>query len=105
MDKLLGEGEQFMESQAGNFNDNQQQSGGNNQSNQQAEQQQDSSQENQGGSGGSGGFMKGVETQTEDAYVNQAVDKFASQEGVPTAMDGAINTFVDNEANQFSKNL
>jgi len=49
--------------------------------------------------------MKGMETQTEDAYINQAVDKFATQEGVPTAMDGAINTFVDNEANQFSKNL
>ncbi|KAK4941123.1 hypothetical protein LTR10_018923 [Elasticomyces elasticus] len=53
----------------------------------------------------SGGFMGNLEQNAGDAYVNQGVNSVLNKEGVPTAMDGAIDGVVDTEANKFEKDL
>ncbi|KIW94697.1 uncharacterized protein Z519_04674 [Cladophialophora bantiana CBS 173.52] len=90
MDNLLREGEQFLENQAnGQGNDQGQQS------NQQGQQGQ---QDQQGGS-----MMKNFEQNAGDAYINQEVNKFLNNEGVPAALDGAIDGVIDTEVNNLEK--
>ena len=39
--------------------------------------------------------MKSMESTTEDAYINQEANQFLNKEGVPTAVDGAIDGAMD----------
>jgi len=45
--------------------------------------------------------MSGLETTGEDGMVNQEVNSFMNKEGVPVGADGAVDNFVDKEANKF----
>lgn len=100
--------------QGGGFDQNQQQSGGYDQS---GGQQQQSSGNNSRSSNG-GGFMSEMKTTGEDGMVNQGmsalcllgdlmltliteVNSFMNKEGIPVGADGAVDNFVDKEANKF----
>jgi len=47
--------------------------------------------------------MKSFEQNTGDAYVNQEANKFLTSDGVPTAMDGAIDGALDTGVNDVEK--
>ncbi|KAG9643716.1 hypothetical protein KCU64_g11644, partial [Aureobasidium melanogenum] len=58
---------------------------------------------NQGGNNNnssSGGFGSTLKTGGEDAMLNTAANSFLTKEGVPQGADGAIDGFVDQEANK-----
>ncbi|CAD0091640.1 unnamed protein product, partial [Aureobasidium vineae] len=48
-----------------------------------------------------GGFENTLKTGGEDAMLNTEANKFLTKEGVPQGADGAIDGFVDQEANKF----
>ncbi|KIV99235.1 uncharacterized protein PV09_09099 [Verruconis gallopava] len=67
----------------------------NDQGNSQYQNQQQSS-NNSGGS-----FFKGAEQAGEDGLINTELNNFMNKEGVPSGADGAVDAFVDKEANQY----
>ncbi|KAG9664423.1 hypothetical protein KCU95_g18805, partial [Aureobasidium melanogenum] len=58
---------------------------------------------NQGSNNNSsgGGFGSTLKTGGEDAMLNTAANSFLTKEGVPQGADGAIDGFVDQEANKY----
>ena len=118
MDNIIREGEQFVENQEGNQGNTQGTVQNDYQDYRRAQEPQQDRQAQ------SGGMMKNSEQNAGDAYVNQGlscfpsgqsqcnltdcvleVNGFLNKEGVPSAMDGAIDGAVDTEANKLEKDF
>jgi len=102
MDKFISEAE----SAAGDFqgqgnNQDQQTDQQTDQQNTQQTQQTTQTQQNQQTQSSSGGFMSGLTQAGEDGAVNTEVNNFLTKEGLPAGMDGAVDAFVDKEANGY----
>ncbi|KAK5449898.1 hypothetical protein LTR67_000665 [Exophiala xenobiotica] len=104
MDNIVREGEQFLGNEEGNQGGSQGMDQSNLMGGQQNAQEGQQSQQGQSDQQG-GGMMKSFEQNTGDAYVNQEVNQFLGKEGVPNAMDGAIDGAVDTEANKLEKDF
>jgi len=99
MDKFISEAEQAAGGFGGQGNQNQQDSTNNNdqQSGQQGNNQQQPQQQSSGGNSLMGGMMQAGE----DGALNTELNSLMTKEGLPAGADGAVDAFVDKEANQF----
>jgi len=66
-------------------------------------QQQTSGQTEQPAAAPQGGnsFLGGLTQAGEDGALNTGLNSFMTKEGIPAGADGAVDAFVDKEANQF----
>jgi len=86
------------------FEGNQQQQNSNqdNLNNQNNQNQQNNNSQRQGNQQqSSGGFMGGAMQAGEDGAINTELNSFMTKEGIPAGADGAVDAFVDKEANQY----
>ncbi|KAJ9602661.1 hypothetical protein H2200_012855 [Cladophialophora chaetospira] len=100
MNNIVKEGEQMLENREGGVMNEQASAQGDFQDNQRSQQSQQGQQPQQGG-----GMMRNIEQNAGDAYVNQEVNGFLNKGSVPSGLDGAIDGAVDTEVNNLEKDF